>query len=153
MVRLLLRDARGARRGAFGGPLHELLHRGPGDPEEFGLDDLRISVDPDPDEGSTCFGVDEIVVHPDWFTAGPCLGNSKLRCLAPPHEDIALVFLSETVSSVDPAAARAGFLDELDVTAETFTVVEYGVDEFVTGSFFAPHAITIVDGIRSDQYL
>lgn len=122
----------------------------PGDPEEFGIDDLRISFDPDPGEGSTYYGVDEIVVHPDWFTAGPCLGNSKHLCLAPPAEDIALVFLSETVSGIAPAPLpEQGYLDELDVTAETFTVVGYGVDEFVTGSFFAPHAIMIVDGIRS----
>ena len=37
--------------------------------------------------------VDHIVVNPAWFTAGPCIGNSKQLCLEPPHEDIALVFL------------------------------------------------------------
>lgn len=121
-----------------------------GDPEGFGVDDLRVSFDPDPDETSTYYLVDHLVVHPDWFNAGPCLGNSKRLCLAPPAEDIALVWLTESVADVDPApVADAGYLDELDLKAETFTVVGYGVDEFITGSIFAPNALFVVDGIRS----
>jgi hypothetical protein len=121
-----------------------------GDPEGFGVDDLRVSFDPDPDETSTYYLVDHLVVHPDWFNAGPCLGNSKRLCLAPPAEDIALIFLTEIVAGVDPAPfADAGYLDELDLLAETFTVVGYGVDEFITGNFIAPNALIVVDGIRS----
>jgi len=116
----------------------------------FGPDDLRISFDPDPDETSTYFTVDHIVVHPDWFTAPACLGNSKRLCLAPPAEDIALVWLDDTVDGVDPAPiADAGYLDELDLSTETFTVVGYGVDEFITGVIIAPLANIVVDGIRS----
>jgi hypothetical protein len=121
-----------------------------GDPEDLGPDDLRVSFDPDPDETSTYFGVDHLVVHPDWFAAPPCLGNSKRLCLAPPAEDIALVFLAGVVAGVEPAPiASLGYLDGLDMKSETFTVVGYGVDEFTTGSFFAPHAVVVVDGIRS----
>jgi hypothetical protein len=116
----------------------------------FGPDDLRISFEPDPDEDSTYYFVDRIVVHPDWFTAPPCLGNSKHLCLAPPAEDIALVWLSESVAGVDPAPiADAGYLDALDLTSESFTVVGYGVDEFIKGSVVSPKAVFIVDGIRS----
>jgi hypothetical protein len=116
----------------------------------FGPDDLRISFDPDPDEDSTYYYVDHIVVHPDWFTAPPCLGNSKRLCLAPPAEDIALVWLNEAVAGVDPAPiADAGYLDALDLTSESFTVVGYGVDEFIKGSVVSPKAVFIVDGIRS----
>jgi len=121
-----------------------------GDPEGFGVDDLRVSFDPDPDETSTYYLVDHLVVHPGWFNAGPCLGNSKRLCLAPPAEDIALVWLTESVAGVDPApVADAGYLDDLDLKAETFTVVGYGVDEFITGSIIAPNALIVVDGIRS----
>lgn len=121
-----------------------------GDPEGFGVDDLRVSFDPDPDETSTYYLVDHLVVHPDWFNAGPCLGNSKSLCLAPPAEDIALIFLTESVAGVDPApVADADYLDGLDLRAETFTVVGYGVDEFITGSLFSPNALIVVDGIRS----
>ena len=45
--------------------------------------------------------------------------------------------------------ADAGYLDSLDLTSETFTVVGYGTDEFVTGSVVSPKAITVYDGARS----
>jgi hypothetical protein len=117
-------------------------------PDGLGPDDLRISFDP---EGDTPhFTVDHIVVHPDWFTAGPCFGNSKNACLAPPAEDIALVFLDNTVAGVTPAPiADADYLAELNLKNETFTVVGYGTDEFVTGSLASPKAIVVVDGVRS----
>ena len=116
----------------------------------FGPDDLRVSFDVDPDEDSTYYATDHIVVHPDWFTAPACVGNSKNRSLASPAEDIALVFLTSDVAGVDPAPiAGAGYLDELNLRAETFTVVGYGTDEFVTGSAGSPMAIVITDGIRS----
>jgi hypothetical protein len=114
----------------------------------FGPDDLRISFDP---EGEGPYStVDHIVVNPNWLTAGPCIGNSKQRCLAPPHEDIALVFLDDPVASVTPAPiADGGYLDGLDLRSETFTVVGYGTDAFITGSAASPKAITIFDGVRS----
>jgi hypothetical protein len=117
-------------------------------PDGFGPDDLRISFDPEGD--APYYPVDHIVVHPDWFTAPACIGNSKHRCLAPPAEDIALVFLGEPVAGVTPAPiAGEGYLDELDLRSETFTVVGYGTDAFITGSAASPKAITIFDGIRS----
>lgn len=117
-------------------------------PDGFGPDDLRISFDP---EGDAPFAtVDHIVVHPDWFTAPPCIGNSKQRCLAPPAEDIALVFLDSAVAGVTPAPiADADYLADLNLKRETFTVVGYGTDEFITGSIASPKAIVVVDGVRS----
>ena len=116
----------------------------------LGPDDLRVSFDVAPDEDSTYYYVDRIVVHPDWLTAPPGVGNSKHRYLSSPAEDIALIFLSEPVSGIEPAPiADAGYLDTLDLTAETFTVVGYGTDDFVTGSAASPNAITIFDGVRS----
>jgi hypothetical protein len=117
-------------------------------PDGFGPDDLRISFDPEGD--APYYTVDKIVVHPDWFTAPACIGNSKHRCLAPPAEDIALVFLDASVAGVTPAPiADAGYLDELDLKSETFTVVGYGTDAFITGSVASPKAITVFDGVRS----
>jgi hypothetical protein len=116
----------------------------------FGPADLRISFDPAPDADSVYYYVDHIVVNPAWFTAGPCIGNSKHRCLASPAEDIALVWLTEDVTGITPApVADAGYLDTLDLTSETFTVVGYGTDAFITGSAASPKAITVFDGIRS----
>ena len=114
----------------------------------FGPDDLRVSFDP---EGDAPFAtVDHIVVHPDWFTAPPCVGNSKHRCLAPPAEDIALVFLDASPAGVTPASiASAEYLDALNLTSETFTVVGYGTDAFITGSVVSNHPTVIDDGIRS----
>jgi Trypsin len=118
--------------------------------EGFGPDDLRVSFDVAPDESSTYYVADRIVVNPDWLTAGPCIGNSKHLCLASPHEDIALVFLQETVSGVTPSPiAGPGYLDELDVTSETFTVVGYGTDDFIIGNALSPNQISIFDGVRS----
>src|SRR5215211_9101230 len=75
----------------------------------FGPDDLRISFDPEGDAPYST--VDHIVVNPDWFTAGPCFGNSKQACLSPGHEDIALVFLDAPVAGVTPAPiAGPGYL-------------------------------------------
>jgi hypothetical protein len=79
----------------------------------LGPADLRISFDPA--GGGPYSTVDHIVVNPNWFTAGPCFGNSKSRCLSPPAEDIALVFLDAPVAGVTPAPiAPAGYLDGLD---------------------------------------
>jgi V8-like Glu-specific endopeptidase len=114
----------------------------------FGPDDLRISFDPEGD--APYYTVDHIVVHPDWLTAAPGRGNSKRLYLAPPHEDIALVFLDDEVAGVTPApVADADYLAALDLTSETFTVVGYGTDAFVTGSVMSRKPVTVFDGIRS----
>jgi hypothetical protein len=116
----------------------------------LGPDDLRLTFDPEPDASSTRYATDHIIVNADWFDAPACLGNSKHLCLAPPAEDIALVFLANTVSLVDPSpVADLGYLDTLNLKAETFTVVGYGIDGFATGGLFSPQAMIIDDGIRS----
>src|SRR5438093_6280928 len=116
-------------------------------PDGFGPADLRISFDP---AGSApCSTVDKIVVNPAWFQAGPCFGNSKNACLSPGHEDIALVFLTAPAAPTPAPIAGAGYLDTLNLKSETFTVVGYGTDAFITGSAASPKAITIFDGIRS----
>src|SRR5512133_1749279 len=44
-------------------------------PDGLGPDDLRVSFAP---AGDGLYStVDHIVVNPNWFTAGPCFGNSK----------------------------------------------------------------------------
>jgi hypothetical protein len=119
-------------------------------PDGFGPDDLRISFDPTPDDSSTYYTVDHIVVHPDWFTAGPCFGNSKGACLSPGHEDIALIFLKADVAGVTPAPiAGPGYLDTLNLKSTTFTVAGYGTDKYITGSAAAPNPNVLFDGIRS----
>ena len=122
-----------------------------GDPE-LGPDDWRISFEADPGANSKYYGADHFVVHPDWLAnqVGPGGGNSKMSFLKDGLEDIALVFLTENVANVTPApVAGAGYLDGLDLTSETFTVVGYGTDEYITGSILSPKAITVYDGARS----
>lgn len=120
--------------------------------EGLGVDDLRVSFDVEPGDDSTYYGVDRIEIHPGWFEQPGGRGNSKYLYLAPPAQDIALIFLTEDVSGITPApVADAGYLDTLDLTSETFTVVGYGTDGFVTGSLMSPNAVTVFDGIRSYQ--
>src|SRR4030095_10685295 len=110
--------------------------------EGLGPDDLRVSFDVAPEEESHYYYRARIVVHPDVLTAPPGVGNSKHRYLASPAEDIALIFLSTAVSGITPApVADAGYLDSLDLTSETFTVVGYGTDAYITGSAASPKAI------------
>jgi Trypsin len=121
-----------------------------GDPDGLGTDDMRVSFDPAPDEDSAYHSVDHIAIHPAWGTGPAKHGNSKHRYLGPPEEDIALVFLSADVAGVTPSPiAGPGYLDELDLASEPFTVVGYGTDEYVTGSAASPKAITVYDGVRS----
>ena len=122
-----------------------------GDPDALGPDDWRVSFEADPDENSTYYGADHFVVHPDWLAnqVGPGGGNSKMSFLKDGLEDIALVFLAEDVDNVTPApVADAGYMNGLDLTSETFTVVGYGTDEYITGSGASPMAITVYDGAR-----
>jgi hypothetical protein len=54
------------------------------------------------------------------------------------------------VAGVTPAPiADADYLAGLDLTSETFTVVGYGTDAYITGSAFANHPVVLFDGIRS----
>ena len=116
----------------------------------LGPADLRVTFDPAPDDASTYNAVDHIVTHPDWFTTPPCRGNSKRACLAPPAEDIALVWLDEAVAGVSPAPiAEAGYLESLDLKSKRFTVVGYGYDDFETGRFISRMPIIVDDGVRS----
>jgi Trypsin len=117
----------------------------------LGPNDLRLVFASAPDASSPRYAVDHIIVHPDWFTAlGRGRGNSKRLFLAPPAEDIALVFLKTSVSGVTPApVAGLGYLDGLQLTRETFTVVGYGTDAFVTGSVISAKPIVIDDGTRA----
>lgn len=121
-----------------------------GDP--FGLDDWRISFDAVPDAGSTYYYADHFVVDPEWLanTPGPGGGNSKHSFLKPGLEDVALVYLTQDVAGITPAPiADAGYWDGLDPTAETFTVVGYGIDRYVTGSDASPNPDFVDDGARS----
>ena len=87
-------------------------------PDGFGPDDLRISFDPEGD--APHYSVESVVVNPDWFTRPTGHGNSKHIFLAPPAEDIALVFLDDDVAGVTPApVADADYLAGLNLTRET----------------------------------
>ena len=79
------------------------------------------------------------------------VGNTAgTRGIAPPAEDIALVFLDAPVAGVTPAPiADADYLAGLDLTSETFTVAGYGTDAYITGSAMANHPVVLFDGIRS----
>lgn len=122
--------------------------------EGLGPDDLRVSFDPAPAEGSTYYVADRMVVHPDFSGIGPCLGNSKSLCLEPPFEDLALVWLKANVAGVPPApVADRGYLDGLNLKREPFTVFGYGFDEFIRGSAISPAAIIRWDEDRSYKHV
>jgi Trypsin len=119
----------------------------------LGVDDLRVTFELTAGDDSVAYAAESIAIHPgwlEWLETVDAKGNSKHLFLAPPAQDIALIFLEEDVEGIAPAPiADAGYLDELDLTSETFTVVGYGTDEFVTGSAASPQAVTIFDSTRS----
>jgi Trypsin len=117
-------------------------------PDGFGPADLRISLDPA--GNAPYYLVDHIVVNPLWFTAGPCFGNSKQACLSAARGHRARV--SQELGGGRDAGAdrRRGVPRRAEPEeSETFTVVGYGTDAFITGSAASPKAVTIFDGIRS----
>ena len=115
------------------------------------IEALRITFDPTPDATSTYYYVESIVIHPDWPTRPELKGNSKRLGLAPPAEDIALVWLTTEVSGIEPAPIpdEVGVLDQLNLTGETFTVVGYGLQGFVIGSIFSPAQVWLDSGNRN----
>jgi hypothetical protein len=119
--------------------------------EGLGPDDWRVSFDPAPDESSVYYGADHFVVHPAWLAnqAVPHGLNSAPSWLQPGFEDVALVYLARPVVGVTPAAvADAGYLDGLDLTHETLTMVGYGTNDFVTGSAVSAKPVFLYDGMR-----
>ena len=80
------------------------------------------------------------------------MGNSKGLGLAPPAEDIALVWLT---ADVNPAIVPAllpdsvGYLDTLALTSETFTVAGYGLQGFVTGNIVSAAGVAFDSGNRN----
>jgi len=115
------------------------------------VQDLRITFDPTPDAGSTFYAVDHIVVHPDWANRPTLTGNSKSLGLAPPAEDIALVWLAADVTGIEPAPLpqSVGYLDTLALTTETFTVVGYGLQGFVRGNILSAAGVALDSGNRN----
>jgi hypothetical protein len=76
-------------------------------------------------------------------------GSSKHGFLAPPAEDIALVFLTAPVAGITPAPiAVPNHLAGLDLKKASFTTVGYGADGFVTGNAGSNHPLAIDNGIR-----
>jgi hypothetical protein len=116
-------------------------------PDGFGPADLRITFDPEQDGPYST--VSRIAVHPDWFLQPGGHGNSKHGFLAPPAEDIALVFLTAPVAGITPAPiAGPTYLAGLDLKTATFTTVGYGADGFVTGNAGSNHPLALDNGIR-----
>lgn len=124
-----------------------------GVPGGLPIEDLRITFDPTPGADSTYYGVERIVVHPDWAERPVLKGNSKRLGLAPPAEDIALVWLESSPTAaegIQPAPLpEPGALDAPSITSETFTVVGYGVQGFVTGNIISRAPVILDSGNRN----
>ena len=122
-----------------------------GDPEGLGTDDIRVTFDPTPDETSTYYSVKSLAIHPAWLERDiPPPSNSKHNYLKPGNEDIALIFLTEEVTGVRPSPiADADYFDSINLTDETFTVVGYGTDAYITGNAGSAHPVVEYDGDRS----
>lgn len=110
----------------------------------FGVEtaDLRVNFNPvraapwaDPDD-PLAYAAARIVIHPDFAWGGN--GVNGITALASPFEDIALIWLEKDVTGITPATvASLGYLDDLDLSAQTFTVVGYGWDDVTSGSFMS----------------
>lgn len=116
----------------------------------IGIDNLRVTFDPTPDAASTVYAVEAIQIHPSWATRPVLKGNSKALGLGPGAEDVALVWLTQSVGGIVPAPlVEAGALDGLALTDETFTVVGYGLQGFVTGSIVSAQPQVADSGNRN----
>ena len=116
-------------------------------PGGLGVENVRVTFDPLLDPDATRYYAESAQVHPDWFTAPALRGNSKSLGLAPPAEDMALIWLEEPVAGIDPAPiVEAGGLNSLDLTRETFTMAGYGLTGFVKGNILSPVGEATADG-------
>lgn len=122
--------------------------------EEIPLSELRVNFNPAPGDPSDpadphAYGMAAVEVHPDFFEVPFVQGLNAKRLLASPFEDIALIWLTSDVVGVAPAPlADGGYLDELDLRRETFTVVGYGLNGFSQGSVASPNGQGIFSGTR-----
>lgn len=112
------------------------------------VDEVRANFNPAIDVPSNpndplAYSVIEVIVHPDLAFAAPGGGNSK-TVLDSPWEDIALLRLASPVGGITPApVAGGGYLDGLDLRAESFTAVGFGANGFVRGSAVSPAGSTL----------
>jgi hypothetical protein len=115
-------------------------------PGGVGVENIRITFDPTPDASSERFYAVAAQVHPDWSISTRPRGNAKIL-LGPGAEDVALVWLDAPAPGVEPAPiVEGGGLDAADLTSETFTIVGYGVTDFVTGSAVSAKPEVIFSG-------
>ena len=108
-------------------------------PDPVPVDDLGVVFDPVPvpGGGSTQYQVASVQVHPSWWDLPP--GGWQLQAAWARPEDAALMWLKEPVADIEPAPiVGIGGLDGLALTDETFTVVGYGITEFITGTVLSP---------------
>jgi secreted trypsin-like serine protease len=116
-------------------------------PGGLGVENVRVTFDPLIDPAAPRYSVAAAQVHPDWFLQPGLRGNSKRLGLAPPAEDMSLIWLETPVAGIAPAPiVEAGGLNSLNLTREQFTVVGYGLTGFVKGSLFSPMAVVTADG-------
>jgi len=119
------------------------------------LSDVRVNFNPAPGDPSAAddpaaYGVANVVVHPDFFDAVIGPGVNAKNVLASPWEDIALIWLTHPVAGVTPAPfAGPGYLDALDLKAESFTAVGYGLNGLLKGSLVSPNGTAINLASRS----
>jgi len=113
-----------------------------------GIENMRVSFDPllshvggTPVPGS--YSITRYAIHATYLAAlatTPYLGNAKMFGIGPGREDVALLWLDRGVpGGVEACApiAGAGYVNELDLRSARFTVVGYGLNGFITGSFRA----------------
>lgn len=107
-------------------------------PNPFPVEDLGVVFDPVPQpETSIQHGVDSVQVHPSWWDLPA--GGWQLQAAWARPEDAALIWLTEPVAGIEPAPiVGIGGLDGLALTEETFTVVGYGITEFISGTVLSP---------------
>ncbi len=104
-------------------------------PDGSGAENFRVTFDPLPDADAERFYAQAVRVHPRWAPQAPQPRANALISLGPGSEDMALMWLNTVVPGIQPAPiVQAGGLDRLGLTNETFTVVGYGITDWIMGN-------------------
>ena len=96
--------------------------------------DVVFTLDPSPTAASTTYDAVAFYTHPEYVDE--LRGNSKCGLFGQCTTDVGLVALAISPGANPASLAPAGYVDTLDLRAQVFTIVGYGVEGFANANTF-----------------